>query len=110
MAPKATAARRTPSKRLEDIKVVIAPTIIDHSREVVERYKAKIRNPKTAIRAFCVECSGGYLKEVAECRVVKCALHPFRMGVNPFNKTVQARLASESGETDDEDDDTGETE
>lgn len=60
--------------------------------DTIRRYKAKIRNPMTAIRANCVECSGGSLKEVAECKVVKCALHPFRMGVNPLHKKRRQRL------------------
>jgi hypothetical protein len=72
---------------------------------VIERYRKKIKNPKTAIRAKCVECSGGSLKEVQECRVTDCALHPFRMGENPFHlKTIQ-RLQREGGEGTDNDND-----
>jgi len=77
----------------------------------IARYAQKVKNPRTAIRAKCVECSGGSLKEVNECPVDTCALHPFRMGVNPFNKKTQARLASESGEVpEDDEDDEDETE
>ena len=33
-----------------------------------------------AIRAKCLDCSGGSHAEVAECLVKKCALYPFRLG------------------------------
>lgn len=81
--------------------------------ETIKRYADKVRNPRTAIRAKCVECSGGSLKEVNECRVITCALHPFRMGVNPFNKKTRMRLERESGEggvEDSEDEDDGDEE
>ena len=76
--------------------------------DTIKRYKAKVRNPMTAIRANCVECSGGSLKEVAECTVVKCALHPFRMGVNPLHKRTKQRLEGEAEDTQDEDTGNGE--
>lgn len=63
----------------------------------IHRYNEKIRSPKTAIRAKCVECSGGSLKEVNECPVTSCALHSFRMGVNPHNKRVRERLGLDAG-------------
>lgn len=75
----------------------------DGARTIIERYKAKVKNPLTAIRAKCVECSGGYLKEVANCTIPKCALYPFRMGINPFNKRTRERLIGEGGDS------TGET-
>jgi hypothetical protein len=43
-------------------------------------------NPIKAIRAKCLDCSGGNAAEVRECRIEDCALHPFRMGSNPFRK------------------------
>lgn len=66
-------------------------------REVVNKYKTKIKNPKSAIRAMCVECSGGSVKEVQMCPVVKCALYPFRLGQNPFHQKTRERLAREAG-------------
>lgn len=45
-----------------------------------------ITNPVKAIRAFCLECSGGSTAEVKECPVVRCALFPFRMGKNPYRQ------------------------
>jgi hypothetical protein len=37
-----------------------------------------------AIRAKCLDCSGGMQSEVRECVVRDCALYPFRMGSNPW--------------------------
>ena len=37
-----------------------------------------------AIRAKCLDCSGGSRAKVAKCVCVDCALWPFRMGSNPF--------------------------
>jgi len=37
-----------------------------------------------AIRAKCLDCSGGSHAEVADCLVKSCALYPFRMGKNPW--------------------------
>lgn len=54
---------------------------------IVQRYKDKIRNPQTAIRAHCVECMGGQPYYVKDCTCPKCALFPFKLGKNPFWKT-----------------------
>ena len=37
-----------------------------------------------AIRAKCMDCCAGHTQLVAECHIESCALHPFRMGKNPF--------------------------
>lgn len=42
-------------------------------------------NPVKAIRLACLDCCGGYRKEVRECSS-PCPLHPFRLGSNPFRK------------------------
>ena len=51
---------------------------------VIEKYrKISKNNPKSAmkaIRAHCIECSGGVTKEVKECVIPDCTLYPFRMG------------------------------
>ena len=60
--------------------------------ETIARYKEKVKNPMTAIRAKCVECCNGSLKEVRECRVTSCALHEFREGKNPYRKVAEGRL------------------
>lgn len=42
-----------------------------------------------AIRAKCLDCCGGMPSEVRECHITGCALHPYRMGTNPFRKKRQ---------------------
>jgi len=39
--------------------------------------------PIKAIRAHCLDCSGGSREEVKLCTLPKCALYPFRFGKNP---------------------------
>ena len=41
-------------------------------------------NPLKAIRAKCLDCCAEHPSLVAECHIEACALHPFRMGKNPF--------------------------
>jgi len=69
-----------------------------NSNEVVKKYAAKIHNRSSAIRAKCIECCNGGVAEVAACTVERCALHPFRMGKDPFNKKTQAAMAGEEDE------------
>ena len=42
--------------------------------------------PLAAIRAKCLDCCGDQPSEVRLCPIVRCALHPFRMGSNPHRK------------------------
>ena len=37
-----------------------------------------------AIRQKCLDCCTYQPSDVSKCTVVKCALHPFRFGKNPF--------------------------
>lgn len=48
--------------------------------------KPEPTTPLAAIRAKCIDCSGGQLSEIRHCHIVRCALHPFRMGSNPHRK------------------------
>jgi hypothetical protein len=41
-------------------------------------------SPGRAIRAKCIDCSGGNAAEARKCVVFRCPLWPFRMGKNPF--------------------------
>ena len=41
-------------------------------------------SPVAAIRAKCVDCSGGSMAEARKCTAINCPLWPMRMGVNPF--------------------------
>ena len=43
-----------------------------------------ITNPVKAIKAKCLDCCCGQPAEVKECPVISCALHPFRLGKNPY--------------------------
>jgi hypothetical protein len=39
--------------------------------------------PVKAIRAKCLDCCCGQMKEVKECRILRCSLYPYRMGKRP---------------------------
>ena len=39
----------------------------------------------TAIKAKCLDCCCGQTSEIRECTIVKCPLHPFRLGKDPFS-------------------------
>ena len=43
----------------------------------------KVLTPIKAIRAYCIECSGGMTKEVKLCPGENCPLYPYRMGKRP---------------------------
>ena len=51
---------------------------------VIEKYRKRVRNPMTAIRAMCVECMGGFTNEIDKCTRAICPLYQFRNGANPF--------------------------
>lgn len=55
---------------------------------VVLQYRRRIKNPATAIRAFCMKCMGGAMAEVRRCEAMNCPLWSFRMGTNPFANKV----------------------
>lgn len=42
-----------------------------------------IRTPMKAIRAKCIDCCCGDMKEIRECTIEKCPLWPYRMGHRP---------------------------
>ncbi len=42
-----------------------------------------VLTPMKAIRAKCLDCSCGQVKEIRECPVKNCALWPYRMGRRP---------------------------
>ena len=54
--------------------------------------------PVKAIRAKCLDCSGGSAKEVKECPVIACALHPFRLGRNPNRKPLSVERKAQLSE------------
>lgn len=63
---------------------------------VIKRYEDKVKNPMTAIRARCIQCANGQVSEVKLCATQTCALWPFRMGDNPFNKKTRERMEREA--------------
>jgi len=44
---------------------------------------ARKKTPLGAIRAKCLECSGGDTQEVKECELTHCPLFPYRLGIDP---------------------------
>ena len=46
------------------------------------------KSPLKAIRAKCLDCSGGHPKEVLHCPSAECPLYPFRFGNNPNRKGI----------------------
>ena len=46
----------------------------------------KILTPLRAIRAKCIDCSTGSMKEVRECMMLDCPLYPYRLGKSPNRK------------------------
>lgn len=51
-----------------------------------EKEDAKILTPLRAIRAKCIDCSAGSIKEVRECVMLDCPLYPYRLGKSPNSK------------------------
>ena len=45
---------------------------------------SRVKNPITAIRAKCIDCTGGSLKTVKECEITDCHLYPYRFGKSPY--------------------------
>ena len=41
------------------------------------------RTPLQAIRLKCLDCTCQQPKEIRECTITSCPLHPFRFGTNP---------------------------
>ncbi|WP_159728336.1 hypothetical protein [Methylosinus sp. Ce-a6] len=56
----------------------------DMTREELASCGHEVTPVLSAIRAKCLDCSGGAPSETRRCLVVQCALWPFRMGANPF--------------------------
>lgn len=72
-----------------------SPVASDHGVEVgitpseiaVEDLRAlgHPESPIKAIRAKCVDCSGGDMSEARKCKIYSCPLWPMRMGTNVFH-------------------------
>ena len=71
------------------------------SDPMTNKYKGKIRNRATGIRAYCIQCQGGEVVGVKQCPAVTCPLHPFRMGADPFRGWELPKAAEIEIEDDD---------
>lgn len=69
---------------------------------MIKRYKSKVTNRSSAIRAHCVECSGGAISGVRDCPIVACALYPFRNGDDPYRKKRTDGFAAKANPEEDE--------
>lgn len=69
---------------------------------VIDRYEKRVKNPLSAIRARCVQCCVGQLGEIKNCGATTCALWPFRLGENPYNKKTRERMEREAAEHEDD--------
>ena len=49
------------------------------------------QTPLRAIRAKCIDCSGGSAHEVRHCPARGCPLWPMRWGRNPYHASAKAR-------------------
>lgn len=58
----------------------------EYNEDEVDSDKEEIKSPLKAIRAFCIDCMGGQVREVKLCPSQICPLHAFRMGKNPYRK------------------------
>ncbi len=53
----------------------------------------RVLTPVKAIRAKCLDCSCGQVKEIRECPVMTCPLWPYRMGKRPKHVVGSADAA-----------------
>jgi len=51
----------------------------------------KYLTPIRGIRKFCLECSGGSVKEVRKCIIKDCSLYDFRLGKNPRRRGINQK-------------------
>ena len=87
MEEKTMVNSKVTEQELEEIKAKLRSA--NWPDPVEQRYRDKIDSPLTAIRAMCVVCMCGQLKEVNKCTVLNCPLYPFRTGKNPFHGRKQ---------------------
>ena len=73
-------------------KVVKKETIDQALARIESRYLKKATTPLKAVRAKCVQCTGGQVRSIATCVENTCALHPFRMGANPFHSQSKNKI------------------
>lgn len=67
---------------LDELKEVCNQPL--HEDSLVDKYRARIKSPATAIRAYCIDCQGGSIVGVKDCTALTCPLWNFRMGKDPL--------------------------
>jgi hypothetical protein len=55
------------------------------------------RSPVKAIRAKCMDCCCDSFAEVTRCDIVRCPLHPFRFGKNPYHSRTSTDNVARAG-------------
>lgn len=71
----------------------------EEEERTTQLYKDAITNPLSGIRAHCVECMGGHVREIAQCtandsEIYVCSLYQFRSGTNTLDiRTTDAYKA-----------------
>lgn len=87
--------RRKPAESTEDLASSLEKqakegkrdaSMRDKEERIIAEYKARVKGPLSAIRASCIECMGGQIREVTRCEDTDCSRHPFRMGTNTMDK------------------------
>ncbi|MEC4681649.1 MAG: hypothetical protein VST67_13265 [Nitrospirota bacterium] len=56
----------------------------------------KVLRPLKAIRAKCMYCCAGQVKEIRECPIPECALWPYRMGKRPITENGSPTVEEQS--------------
>jgi hypothetical protein len=59
--------------------------------------EAKSLSPLKAIKAHCLDCSGGSRKEVQGCEIADCPLYPYRLGKNPRRREFGQKTPEKAG-------------
>lgn len=55
-------------------------------------------SPMKAIRAKCLDCSGGQISEARKCTAISCPLWAFRMSKNPFYNKLKDLADADEGD------------
>ena len=58
----------------------------------------EVKSPMQAIRAKCLDCSGGSADNVRHCPITDCPLFMFRMDKNPLRKPRSAEQRAQAAE------------
>lgn len=74
--------------KIMDAKALVKATETKRkSKELKAKYK--IKSPLKAIRAKCINCSGGRMFDADNCVIPDCPLFPYRKGRNPAPDTMR---------------------